>query len=71
MLDFSLFFLELGQVPGERGPISKHEIKAIVTLPIPVAASLIEALQQIVDGHQQALSTMAANPPKKADGTKH
>ncbi|MGA7829692.1 MAG: hypothetical protein WCA21_01860 [Terracidiphilus sp.] len=48
MTDFTIHFLELGQVPGPNGPIHKQEVKAIVTLPLIAAAGMIQVLQQLM-----------------------
>jgi hypothetical protein len=52
LTDFSLFFLETGQIPGESGPIARNELKSIVTLPMGIARPLIEVLQQIIGSHE-------------------
>jgi hypothetical protein len=55
LTDFSLYFLEVGQLPGEKGTIAKQELKAAVTLPLALAEPLIQILKQIVEGHKSAI----------------
>jgi hypothetical protein len=55
MSDFTIFFLEVGQIPGPNGPIHQQEVKAMVTLPMIAAAGLQEVLQQVIQ--QQAAAT--------------
>jgi hypothetical protein len=60
MLDFTLFFVETGQLPGENGPVPKNELKAAVTLPMPSAGALIQALTQMLEtGAEQMKAHMA------------
>lgn len=48
MTDFTIYFLEIGQIPGEKGvAIHKQELKAIVTLPLLAVSGLQQALQQV------------------------
>ena len=55
MTDFTIFFLEMGQVPGPEGTIHKQEIKSIVTLPMLAAPALIQVLQQTLGVHASKL----------------
>lgn len=48
MTDFTIYFLEMGQVPGPKGTIQKQEVKALVTLPMMVAVGMIQVLQQVI-----------------------
>ncbi len=44
MLDFSLYFIETGQLPGEHGPVAHNDLRAVVTLPMPAAMALMQAV---------------------------
>jgi hypothetical protein len=55
MTDFTIFFLEMGQIPGPDGAIKKQEIKSIVTLPMLAAPALIQVLQQTLGVHTSKL----------------
>jgi hypothetical protein len=58
MTDFTIYFLELGQVPGLKGSVHTQEMKAIVTLPLMVAAGMIQVLQQVMQKNVEQLSEM-------------
>jgi hypothetical protein len=58
MTDLTICFLEVGQIPGLKGPIPKQEIKAIVTLPMLAAAGMIQVLQQVLQTHTEQLAKM-------------
>jgi hypothetical protein len=58
MTDFTIYFLEVGQIPGPAGNIPKQEIKAIVTLPIMAATGLSDVLQQVLKTHTEKLAEM-------------
>jgi len=58
MTDFTIHFLELGQVPGRNGPIHKQEVKAIVTLPLLAAAGMMQVLQQLITAQAKQLEEM-------------
>ncbi len=60
LTDFTIFFLEMGQLPGPNGPIQKQELKAAVTLPIMAAAGLSSVLQQILVAHAGKQSELQA-----------
>lgn len=61
LLDFTLFFVETGQLPGENGPIAKNELKAAVTLPMASGPALIQALSQMLQaGAEQMKNHVAA-----------
>jgi hypothetical protein len=60
LTDFSLYFLEVGQLPGENGSIHKQELKAVVTLPLALAEPLIQTLKQIVEGHKSLIEQATA-----------
>lgn len=66
LTDFSLYFLEVGQLPGENGAIAKQELKAAVTLPLALAQPLIQVLKQIVDNHKSVVEK--ATEVAKASG---
>jgi|ERR1039457_564766 hypothetical protein len=68
LTDFSLYFLEVGQLPGENGAIAKQELKAAVTLPLALAEPLIQILKQIVEGHKSVVEKAAE--AAKASGKK-
>jgi hypothetical protein len=72
--DFSIFFLEVGQIPGPDGPIQKHEVKAVVTLPMIAAVGLQEVLKQLVaqteESHAQAMHLIAAAQKASGSGKK-
>lgn len=55
MFDFTLMFVETGQFPTQDRTGPRNELKAIVTLPIPSALSLMEALKQMVDSNAKAM----------------
>lgn len=55
MFDFTLMFVETGQFPTRESTGPRNELKAIVTLPIPSALSLLEALKQMVDNNAKAM----------------
>jgi len=48
MTDFTIHFLEVGQVPGTNGPVQRQEIAALVTLPIMAAVGMIQVLQDML-----------------------
>ena len=54
MTDFTLFFLELGQVPGANGPTQHQTVKAMVTLPMAAAVGLQDVLGQMLEQSKQA-----------------
>ena len=56
--DFTMFFLELNQIPGPNGPIHKQELKAAITLPMVTIPSIIQVLQQIFRNNQAQLAEM-------------
>ena len=64
MLDFTIFFIETGQLPSASGPAPQNELKAAVTLPIPCALGLIEALNQLVKGAQDRMMQQQAAAAK-------
>jgi hypothetical protein len=68
LTDFSLYFIETGQLPFENRTITKQELKAAVTLPLALAEPLIRILQQIVDGHKSMVEK--ATEAAKASGKK-
>jgi hypothetical protein len=53
LTDFTLYFVEIGQVPGQQD--SKMELKSAVTLPIALADPLAQVLKQVVERHKSAL----------------
>jgi hypothetical protein len=55
LTDFTIFFLELGQVPGVAGSIPKQEVKAIVTLPLMAGPGLVDVLQQMLQGQAEKM----------------
>jgi hypothetical protein len=57
MLDFTLYFIETGQLPGENGVVAHNELKAAVTLPLPSAMALMEAVSNMLKNANE----MAAN----------
>jgi hypothetical protein len=46
MTDFSLYFLEIGQIPGS-APVQR--VKSIVTLPLSAAMGMQEVLRQMLE----------------------
>jgi hypothetical protein len=62
--DFTLFFMEIGQLPGAEGPIRKNELKAAVTIPMLAIGGLIEALQQVQANHVEQIQALAAAQQK-------
>jgi hypothetical protein len=56
--DFTIYFLEIGQTPGPKGPIHKQEIKAIVTIPLIMAAGMVQVLQQVLQNHTNQLEEL-------------
>jgi hypothetical protein len=60
LTDFTLYFLEISQVPNEKGSAARQELKAAVTLPFALAEGLAQVLKQIVDGHKSAMDQAAA-----------
>jgi hypothetical protein len=54
--DFTIYFLEMGQIPGPNGAIAKQELKAIVTLPFVAAAGMMQVLQQTLQQHAQQMA---------------
>jgi hypothetical protein len=56
MTDFTIYFLEMSQIPGPTGSEPKQEIKAILTLPIMAAGGMIQVLQQILQTHAKQLA---------------
>lgn len=67
LTDFSLYFIEVGQLPGENGSVTRQELKAAVTLPLALAEPLMQILQQIVEGHKSLIeqATVAAEASVK------
>ena len=45
--DFTIFFLEEEQIPGENGPTHQQTVKAMVTLPLLAASELQDVLGQM------------------------
>lgn len=58
MSDFTIYFLEMGQIPGPKGQIHKQEIKAVVTLPMLMGAGMIQVLQQVLQNHSNQLEEL-------------
>jgi len=58
MTDFTVYFLEMGQIPGPEGSVHKQEVKAIVTLPLMAAPGLLQILQQVIQNHGELLAEM-------------
>ena len=56
--DFTMYFLELGQIPGSSGSVHKQELKAAVTLPMVSAPGLIQVLQQVIDNNKAQIAEM-------------
>jgi len=48
MTDFTIHFLEVGQVPGENGTTQRQEVVALVTLPMLTAVGMIHVLQELL-----------------------
>jgi hypothetical protein len=48
MLDFTLYFVETGQLPGEKGLIPNNKLKSAVTLPLATAMALTQALNSML-----------------------
>ena len=63
MTDFTIYFLEMGQIPGPKGTVQKQEMKAVVTLPIMSAAGLIGVLQQVLETHKEKLAELGKTNP--------
>lgn len=71
LMDFTLLFLETGQLPGEKGPTTRNELKAAVTLPMPAAGALIQVLNQyLTQNKAQMESAMAAAGKVEASSAK-
>jgi hypothetical protein len=51
--DFTIFFLEVGQIPGPKGPTQRQEMKAAITLPMSAASGLREVMQRILQQAQE------------------
>lgn len=56
MTDFTLYFLELGQIPALKGTVQKQEIKAIVTLPLAAGIGMVQVLQQLLKQHSEQVA---------------
>jgi hypothetical protein len=56
MSDFTLFFMEISQIPGPTGPIHKQELKAAITVPMVSIAGMIQILQQVRDNNSAQLA---------------
>jgi hypothetical protein len=54
--DFTIYFLELSQMPGPGGSVHKQELKAAITLPMVSIAGLIQVLKQVLDNNQAQLA---------------
>src|SRR5690242_5274160 len=65
MTDLTIYFLEVGQVPGSGGPDRHQEIKSIVTIPIIMAQGLIQALSQGLQLQQKAAGQALAQAQPK------
>lgn len=48
LLDFTLFFVETGQLPGANGTVARNELKAAVTLPMASGPQIVQALTQML-----------------------
>jgi hypothetical protein len=46
----------VNQMPGVNGPVPSHELKAAVTVPLTLAAPLIQVLQQVIQNHQSLVA---------------
>ncbi|MGO9326429.1 MAG: hypothetical protein ACLP07_17880 [Terracidiphilus sp.] len=61
MLDFTLYFIETGQLPGEKGPVVHNDLRAAVTLPLPAAMALMEAVGNMLkNANEMAAKQKAA-----------
>jgi hypothetical protein len=66
MTDFTIYFLEIGQIPGEKGvTTSKQELKAIVTLPLLAASGLQQVLLQVQERAAELMKLAKANASVK------
>jgi hypothetical protein len=54
LTDFSLYFVEIGQMPGQKD--SKMELKAAVTLPLALAEPLVQVLKQVIERQKMAIA---------------
>jgi len=53
MTDFTIYFLEMGQIPGPKGTVQKQEMKAVVTLPIIVRCGIIGFSNKCLETHKE------------------
>jgi hypothetical protein len=53
--DFTIFFMEVGQTPGPKGPIHRQEVKAMVTLPMMAVEGLRSVLAQVKSQTEEAI----------------
>jgi hypothetical protein len=60
MLDFTLYFIETGQLPGEKGAVAHNELKAAVTLPLPSAMALMEAVNNMLKNANEMVANQKA-----------
>jgi hypothetical protein len=67
MTDFTIFFLEVGAMPGPKGPIHRQELKAAVTLPMAAIEGLAQVASQLL---KQAEQAKAQIEKMKASGSK-
>jgi hypothetical protein len=67
MTDFTIYFLEVGQMPGDKTVIQKQEVKAVVTLPLMAAVGLQQAMLQVWKQAQDAMKQAQAQAKVKAD----
>lgn len=67
MTDFTMYYTQVGQIPGTKGAQPSQELKAVVTIPISMAPSLLQAVQQVIENHKAAISQakLAGKPSGK------
>ena len=55
-----LDFIETGQLPGEKGAVAHNELKAAVTLPLPSAMALMEAVNNMLKNANEMVANQKA-----------
>ena len=68
MLDFTIFFVETGQIPGENGSIPKNELKSAVTMPMPSAMAIMESLKQMLQSNADQVNAQIPIAEAKKSG---
>ncbi len=67
LTDFTIYFLEAGQIPEGKSTTKKQELKAVVTLPMAAATGLQQAMQQMLNQATEVMKRAQARAQAKVN----